>query len=452
MTRVVVESLNLEAQGVARPLDENGAPGKVVFIDGALPREDVEFQSYKIKSKFELAKLIHIYKTSSSRVTPKCPSFNECGGCSMQHLDPRAQLAMKQRVLEDNLKYLGRVRPEVILRPISGPTWEYRYRGRLSIFKIPKGRVLVGFHQKKGSRITDMLSCNILPIHVSNLLPLWRELIAQLSIPGELAQLEFAIGEGKTPGSLTTAFVLRHLEPLSSEDQQMLITFAQMNDIDMWLQPAGLDSAHPLYPADSHLCYRLPEFDIEMPFKPTDFTQVNHQVNRVLVSKAIQLLAPQSSDRVLDLFCGIGNFTLPLARRAAEVFGIEGSNDLTARAKENAIHNHLGDRVNFTCSNLFEVTPEVIQSWGKADKWLIDPPRDGAMALSTALGMMSHSGEAAVKAYLPKRIVYVSCNPATLARDVGILVDQAGYRLKAAGVINMFPHTSHIESIAVFER
>jgi 23S rRNA (uracil1939-C5)-methyltransferase len=172
----------------------------------------------------------------------------------------------------------------------------------------------------------------------------------------------------------------------------------------------------------------------------------------VLVSKAIQLLDPQASERVIDLFCGIGNFSLPLARRAAEVFGIEGSNDLTARAKENAIHNHLGDRVNFACSNLFEVTPEVIQSWGKADKWLIDPPRDGAMALSTALGMMSHSGEAAVKAYLPKRIVYVSCNPATLARDVGILVGQAGYRLKAAGVINMFPHTSHIESIAVFER
>jgi 23S rRNA (uracil1939-C5)-methyltransferase len=291
-----------------------------------------------------------------------------------------------------------------------------------------------------------------LPVHVSDLLPRWRELISQLSIPGELAQLEFAIGEGKTPGSLTTAFVLRHLEPLSSDDQQKLINFAQIQNIDMWLQPAGLDSAYPLHPAESHLCYRLPEFDIEMPFKPTDFTQVNHQVNRVLVSKAIQLLAPQSSDRVLDLFCGIGNFTLPLARRAAEVFGIEGSDELTKRAKENAIHNQLGERVNFACSNLFEVTPSVVKSWGKADKWLIDPPRDGAMALANSLALMANSGNSEEKSYLPKRIVYVSCNPATLARDVGILVGQAGYRLKAAGVINMFPHTSHVESIAVFER
>jgi 23S rRNA (uracil1939-C5)-methyltransferase len=239
---------------------------------------------------------------------------------------------------------------------------------------------------------------------------------------------------------------------LSAEDQQKLINFAEIHGIDMWLQPDGLDSAYPLYPAESHLCYRLPEFDIEMPFKPTDFTQVNHQVNRVLVNKAIQLLAPDASERVLDLFCGIGNFTLPLARRAREVFGIEGSNELTKRAKENAIHNHLGERVNFACSNLFEVTPEVIKSWGKADKWLIDPPRDGAMALATSMGIIAKSDDAQLKAYLPKRIVYVSCNPATLARDVGILVGQAGYRLKAAGVINMFPHTSHIESIAVFER
>ena len=398
MTRVVVESLNLEAQGVARPLDESGVPGKVVFIDGALPGEDVEFESYKVKSKFELAKLTHIYKTSPSRIIPQCPSFNECGGCSMQHLDPRAQLAMKQRVLEDNLRYLGRIKPEVLLRPISGPAWEYRYRGRLSIFKIPKGRVLVGFHQKKGSRITDMLSCDILP------------------------------------------------------KQQLIKNFAEINHVDIWLQPEGLDSAYPFAPPTSQLCYRLPEFDIEMPFKPTDFTQVNHQVNRVLVSKAIRLLDPKPEDRVLDLFCGIGNFTLPLARRCAKVFGIEGSDSLTKRAKDNAVHNQLGDRVDFACANLFEVTPLIIQSWGQASKWLIDPPRDGAMALATAMAEIAKSGNQDEIAYLPERIVYVSCNPATLARDVGILTAHAGYRLKAAGVVNMFPHTSHIESIAVFER
>lgn len=452
MTRVVVESLNLEAQGVARPLDESGVPGKVVFIDDALPGEDVEFQSYKIKSKFELAKLTHIYKTSPSRITPQCPSFKECGGCSMQHLDPRAQLAMKQRVLEDNLRYLGRIKPEVLLRPISGPAWEYRYRGRLSIFKIPKGRVLVGFHQKKGSRITDMLSCDILPKHVSDLLPRWRDLIGQISISGKLAQLEFAIGEGDGIESLKTVFVLRHLEPLNKNDQQLIKNFAEINHVDIWLQPEGLDSAYPFAPPTSQLCYRLPEFDIEMPFKPTDFTQVNHQVNRVLVSKAIRLLDPKPEDRVLDLFCGIGNFTLPLARRCAKVFGIEGSDSLTKRAKDNAIHNQLDDRVDFACANLFEVTPQIIQSWGRASKWLIDPPRDGAMALTTAMAEIVKSGNQDQLACLPLRIVYVSCNPATLARDVGILTAQAGYRLKAAGVVNMFPHTSHIESIAVFER
>jgi len=450
--RVIVESLNLEAQGVARVRDEQGVPGKVIFIDGALPGEDVTFESYKVKSKFELAKLIHLHKASPSRISPRCPSFGVCGGCSMQHLDPRAQLAMKQRVLEDNLKYLARTRPEVLLRPIAGPTWEYRYRGRLSVFKIPKGRVLVGFHQKKANRITDMLSCDILPKHVSDLLPHWRELINQLSVPDQIAQLEFAIGEGKKFGTLSTVFVLRHMVPLGQGDQQLLREFAEKHHIDLWLQPGDLDTAKPFYPEDSHLCYRLPEFDIEMPFKPTDFTQVNHQINQVLVGRAVRLLDPEQEDRVLDLFCGIGNFTLPLARWASQVFGIEGSSSLTDRAKENAIHNQLGDKVNFACSNLFEVDTQVIKSWGKASKWLIDPPRDGAMALMTSLAELAKSGNSEDHAYLPKRIVYVSCNPATLARDVGILVKDTGYQLKSAGVVNMFPHTSHIESIAVFER
>ena len=452
MTRVIVESLNLEAQGVARVPDSNGVPGKVVFIDEALPGEDVDFQSYKVKSKFELAKLTHVYKSSPSRVTPPCKSFGICGGCSMQHLDPRAQLAMKQRVLEDNLKYLARTKPEVILRPIAGPTWGYRYRGRLSIFKIPKGRVLVGFHQKKATRITDMVSCDILPAHVSVLLPKWRDLVAQLSISDQVPQLEFAIGEGSISGNLSTVFVLRHMVPLSKADLQLLQSFAVNHHIDLWLQPGDLDTAKPFYPIDSHLCYRLPEFGIEMPFKPTDFTQVNHQINRVLVGRAIRLLDPQAEDRVLDLFCGIGNFTLPIARLSSQVLGIEGSSSLTERAKANAIYNQLGSQVNFDCANLFEVDAKVIKSWGKAAKWLIDPPRDGAMALATGLAELAKSKLLEDLDYLPKRIVYVSCNPATLARDAGILVKDAGYHLKSAGVVNMFPHTSHIESIAVFER
>jgi 23S rRNA (uracil1939-C5)-methyltransferase len=452
VTRVFVESLNLEAQGVARPLDENGRPGKVVFISDALPGEDVEYETTKVKSKFEMARLLKIYKASPSRITPKCPSFGVCGGCSMQHLETRAQLAMKQRVLEDNLRYLGRTKAGVLLRPIAGPSWEYRYRGRLSIFKIPKGRVLVGFHQKKASRITDMVSCDILPKQLSDLLPRWRELIESLSQPENFPQIEFALGEGANSEEPIAAFVLRHMAPLGKKDQELIKDFAKTHGIHMWLQPGDLDSAQPFYPEQSQLCYRLPEFDIEMPFKPTDFTQVNHQVNRVLVSRAIRLLAPEPHERVLDLFCGIGNFTLPLARVSKEVFGIEGSEGLTQRALENARHNQLSNRVTFACANLFEVTPEIIRSWGCAAKWLIDPPRDGAMALATALSDLAKSSNSEDHAYLPKRIVYVSCNPATLARDVGILVGQAGYQLQSAGVINMFPHTSHVESIAVFER
>jgi len=458
VTRVVVESLNIEAQGVARPLDENGKPGKVVFINDALPGEDVEYETTKVKSKFEMARLLKIYKESPSRIKPKCPSFGECGGCSMQHLEGRAQLAMKQRVLEDNLRYLGRTKPGVILRPIAGPSWEYRYRGRLSIFKIPKGRVLVGFHQKKASRITDMLSCDILPKQLSDLLPSWRQLIESLSQPESFPQIEFALGESTVsdetanPEKLIAAFVLRHMAPISKHDLELIKAFAVVHQIHIWLQSGDNDSAKPFYPEISQLCYRLPEFDIEMPFKPTDFTQVNHQVNRVLVSRAIRLLAPNSHERVLDLFCGIGNFTLPLARVSREVFGIEGNEGLTKRALENAQHNQLSNRVSVACANLFEVTPEVIRSWGQAAKWLIDPPRDGAMAIATALCDLAKSSDPLDQDFLPKRIVYVSCNPATLARDVGILVGQAGYQLHAAGVINMFPHTSHIESIAVFDR
>jgi 23S rRNA (uracil1939-C5)-methyltransferase len=450
--KVFIESLNLDAQGVARPANEDGSPGKVLFVDGALPGEIIDCDVYKVKSKFEIGRVTHIYKPSSARVNPPCPSFGICGGCSMQHLDGRTQLAMKQRVLEDNLKYLARVKPDVLLRPIAGPTWGYRYRGRLSVFKIPKGRVMVGFHQNKSTRITDMETCAILPRHISDLLTKWRELIASLEASTHIAQIEFAVGEGVEPDSQICVFVLRHMMPLSEADQEKIRQFAIIHGIDIWLQPAGLDSAHPFYPLTSSLRYRLPEFDIEIPFRPTDFTQVNHQINRVLVGRAIRLLDPKPTDRVLDLFCGIGNFTLPLARIAKDVFGIEGSQSLTDRALQNAIHNDLENKVDFACANLFEISTATIKSWGKANKWLIDPPRDGAMALVQALADMAKSKLSGDIDYLPSRIVYVSCNPATLSRDTAILVNEAGYRLHAAGVVNMFPHTSHIESVAVFER
>ena len=452
MNRVLIESLDLDAQGITRLVDETGNPGKVIFIDGALPGEWVSYKSYRVKPKFEQANLVEIFKPAVTRTVPRCAAFGRCGGCSMQHLDVRAQLAMKQRVLEDNLWHLAKSRPETLLRPIAGPSWGYRYRARLSVRNLMKKGVLVGFHEKKKSYVADMLSCDILPPKMSRLLPELRKLIASLSISDRIPQIEMAVGEGDLPDQLLMLLVFRHLEPFTAQDIEHLAAFETQHDVRVWLQPKGPDTVHALNERPARLCYRLPEFGIEMPFKPTDFTQVNHQINRVLVGKAVRLLDPQPDEKVIDLFCGIGNFTLPLASLAKQAFGIEGSALLTERARENAIHNGLGDKVDFACANLFEVNAQTVRSWGAAPKWLIDPPRDGAMALAQALAALHQSENPADHVYLPKRIVYVSCNPATLARDVGILVHTAGYRLKSAGVINMFPHTSHIESIAVFER
>jgi 23S rRNA (uracil1939-C5)-methyltransferase len=452
VNRVLIESLDLEAQGITRLIDEDGNPGKVIFIDGALPGEWVSYKSYRVKAKFEQANLVEIFKPAVTRTEPRCDAFGRCGGCSMQHLDVRAQLAMKQRVLEDNLWHLAKSKPEVLLRPIAGPSWGYRYRARLSVRNLMKKGVLVGFHEKKKSYVADMLSCDVLPPKMSKLLPELRKLVTALSISDRIPQIEMAVGEGDLPDELLMLLVFRHLEPFTEQDIEHLTTFEEKHDVRIWLQPKGPDTVHALHDRPARLRYSLPEFQIEMPFKPTDFTQVNHQINRVLVGKAVRLLDPKPDEKVLDLFCGIGNFTLPLARYAQQAFGIEGSAILTERARENAVHNGLGDKVDFACANLFEVDAQTIRSWGASPKWLIDPPRDGAMAVAQALATLHQSADSIDHAFLPQRIVYVSCNPATLARDVGILVHTAGYQLKSAGVINMFPHTSHIESIAVFER
>jgi 23S rRNA (uracil1939-C5)-methyltransferase len=300
-----------------------------------------------------------------------------------------------------------------------------------------------------------MLACEILPKHVSDLLPQLRKLVMGMSIVDRMPQIELAVGEPEDPSSAdpqksspVTALVFRNLAPLSKEDEQLLRSFADQHRVWIWLQPKGIESVAPFYPETGKLCYRLPEFEIEMPFKPADFTQVNHMMNRSLVSRAIRLLDVQKEDRVLDLFCGIGNFTLPLARKARQVLGIEGLATLTTRAKANAQHNSLEKQASFMQSDLFEVTTETIANWGKAERWLMDPPREGAMEICKALAQLheQHSD------LLPRRIVYVSCNPKTLARDVDILCHQAGYTLKGAGIVNMFPHTSHVESMAVFER
>jgi 23S rRNA (uracil1939-C5)-methyltransferase len=435
-----IESLDLDAQGVA-----HDSTGKVVFVDGALPGESARARITRRKNQWEQGVLAELRDESAQRVRPRCPHFGlhagACGGCKMQHLDAAAQLAIKQRALEDGLWHVGKVRAEQVLRPIQGMAWGYRHRARLSVRHVTKkGGVLVGFHERKSSYVADIRSCDVLPPAVSALLLPLRGLVGAMEGRDRLPQIELAVGDA------TIALVLRHLEPLSAGDLQRLREFAALHGVQWWLQPKGPDTAHPLDAGDSGLSYALPEFGIEMPYRPTDFTQVNASVNQVLVTRAVRLLDPQPDERVIDWFCGLGNFTLPLATRACEVLGVEGSPALLERAGAAAALNGLTEKVRFEARNLFELTPADMPSFGAAARWLIDPPREGALALVKALA------EAASDAWRPpQRIVYVSCNPATLARDAGLLVHQAGYVCRAAGAVNMFPHTAHVESFAVFE-
>ena len=458
-----VQSMDLDAQGVARKPD-----GKVIFIDGALPFELVTANTHRKKNNWEQASLVAIHRESSQRVRPGCPHFGlhagACGGCKMQHLHIGAQVAVKQRVLEDNLWHLGKVKAQTMLRPIEGPAWGYRYRARLSVrHVIKKGQVLIGFHERKSRYVADMVQCPVLPPHVDAMLMPLRALIAGMDARDTCPQIELACGDS------VTALVLRHLEPLSAGDIAQLRAFAAEHHVQWWLQPKGPDTVKLLDEGGEQLSYALPDFGITMPFKPTDFTQVNPHINRVLVSRALRLLDVQPHERVIDWFCGLGNFTLPLATQAREVLGIEGSEALVARSRENyalnqaVAHDHKAlEATDFVARNLFEMTPEMLVADGAADKWLVDPPREGAFALAKALADIEQARIGAEGAgplpagaegwTPPKRIVYVSCNPATLARDAGLLVHLGGYRCTAAGMVNMFPHTAHVESMAVFER
>lgn len=427
----VIESLDHEARGIARQ------DGKTIFVDGALPGETVEYASFRRKPKYELAHLVSVLSASTARVTPRCEHFGICGGCAMQHLDPSAQVAVKQRVLEDSLWHIGRVRPDQMLPPIHGEPWGYRHRARLGVRKIEKkGGMLIGFHEWRSSYIADMRSCAVLPPHVSALLLPLRELFAALSVAERLPQVELAVG------TQCTALVLRILEPLNAHDEDLLRRFADRHEVVFYLQPKGPDTAYRFYPLPGPpLSYSLPEFGLELEFKPTDFTQVNHAVNRVLVRRTLRLLDAQAGERIADLFCGLGNFTLPIACSGATVVGVEGSPALVERGRQSAAANGLADKVEFAVANLSECTPESMAALGRLDKMLIDPPREGAIEVVKSLG---EDG--------PRRIVYVSCNPATLARDAEVLVAVKGYRFTAAGVVNMFPHTGHVESIAVFDK
>ena len=470
---LTIESLDIEAQGIAHRAD-----GKVVFIEGALPFEVVTANVYRKKSSFEKATLMAITHESSQRVRPGCPHFGmhtgACGGCKMQHLHVSAQVAVKQRVLEDNLQHIGKLKADNLLRPIEGPAWGYRYRARLSVRYVrKKGVVLVGFHERKSAYVADMSQCPVLPRHVSDMLLPLRALIGNMDAKETIPQIELACGD------TVTAMVLRHMEPLSSGDMARLRAFAaSYPGLQWWLQSGGLDTVKLLDEgnqsdnASMELNYGLPEYGVVMPFKPTDFTQVNPQINLVLVSRALRLLAVEPHERVIDWFCGLGNFTLPLATLAREVLGIEGSEVLVARSRENYERNKPAGRqrralcaTNFVARNLFEMTPALLVKDGRADKWLVDPPREGAFELFKSLAALHQQMVTGVPCddgkhqqslvlgdwAMPKRIVYVSCNPATLARDAGVLIESGAYRCSAAGVVNMFPHTAHVESIAVFD-
>jgi 23S rRNA (uracil1939-C5)-methyltransferase len=445
-----VESLDLEAQGVAHRQGGEGA-GKVVFIEGALPGERVQVSISRRKNAWEQGPVSAIARESAQRVRPACPHFGlhagACGGCKMQHLHPAAQVAVKQRVLEDNLWHLAKVRPGLVLRPVEGPAWGYRWRARLSVrFVAKKGTVLVGFHERKSRYVADMSVCPVLPPAVSALLLPLRELIGSMDQRDRLPQIELAAGDE------VVALVLRHLEPLSAADAERLRAFAAAHGVQWWLQPKGPETVHLLDEGGPPLAYALPEFGVTMPFRPTDFTQVNPHINRVLVGRAIRLLDPQPGERVIDWFCGLGNFTLPLATRVGtggQVLGVEGSATLVQRARDNAAFNGLAARTDFQARDLFGIGPEDLLAAGAAARWLVDPPREGAFALAKALADLHAAPRPGWVP--PRRIVYVSCNPATLARDAGLLVHQAGYRCSAAGVVNMFPHTAHTESMAVFD-
>lgn len=427
--RISVESLAHDGRGVAR------VEGKTVFIEGALPGEQVGFAYVATHKSFDEAQVTGIHQASPDRVEPRCMHYGVCGGCSLQHLDPAAQIRARQQVLLDNLQRIGHVTPETVLEPMTAPVWGYRSKARLGVKYVgKKGRVLVGFREKRAAYLADLSRCVVLHPSVGEHLPELSAMIGQLEARERIPQIEVAVAEE------VTALVFRHLDPLSEPDRERLQEFASVHGFHVYLQPAGPDSIQPLSPADPVLAYQLPEQGIAIRFLPGDFTQVNRAINRQMVARVLELLKLEQADTVLDLFCGLGNFTLPMARLAGQVVGVEGEAGLVARARDNAVLNGLHN-VQFHVGNLFEDQRNAAWAGGAYSKVLLDPPRSGAAEVLPVLGNIR-----------PERIVYVSCHPGTLARDAGTLVNEFGYRLRAAGVMDMFPHTAHVESIALFAR
>ena len=424
-----IESLSHEGRGIAR------INGKTVFIDGALPGEQVRFQYTRKRGQFDEGRTVEVLEPSSSRVEPRCPYYGMCGGCSLMHLDSGEQILHKQSVLLEQLQHIGGLEPERIIPPLSASRWGYRRKARLGVkYVAGKEKVLVGFREKFSSFIADIDSCEVLHPILGEAIGQLKELVQELSVYRQIPQLEVAVSDS------VAAVVIRHLAPLTGNDRRILADFEAQRPVRFYLQPGGLDSVHSLSGEDGqNLYYRLDGHDITVEFSPIDFTQVNFELNALLVDRVIELLEPGPADKVLDLFCGLGNFTLPIARYAQHATGLEGSEDLVLRAQKNAQRNSLSN-VGFGVCNLMEPDAGSLVSGYAYNKVLLDPPRTGAREIIEQLDLER-----------VERLVYVSCNPATLARDAGILVKQGGLRLKAAGVMDMFPHTSHVESIALFE-
>ncbi|MEA9578416.1 23S rRNA (uracil(1939)-C(5))-methyltransferase RlmD [Xanthomonas nasturtii] len=430
--QTAITDLSHDGRGVAR---RDGEGGKVTFISGALPGELVRAEPTARSRHFDEAKTVDVLEASPQRATPRCPHFGVCAGCVLQHLEESQQIVAKQRVLMDNLERIGHVSPQTVLPALVGDTWGYRRKGRFSVRRVEKkDKTLVGFRELDPRFVADLSVCYTVIPEIGEKIPLLAALIEDMDGKRDIPQIEFIAGDD------AVALTIRHMQPLSERDRQAWVEFAQTHGFAIFLQPGGVDSVHPLWPQDVPLSFRLPQWDVELAFRPLDFIQVNASLNQKMIAHALTLLDAKPDDRVLDLFCGLGNFTLPLARTVREVVGVEGDAGLVARAKENAQRNGL-DNAQFYAADLTQDqrnTPWMRQGF---DKLLLDPPRSGALEVLQQLPLKKF-----------ERIVYVSCHPGSLARDAGYLVNEQRFTLVSAGAMDMFPHTAHVESIAVFER
>lgn len=429
-----IVSLGHDGRGVARRGGVDDQAGKTIFVAGALPGERVMAKQTAKSRHFDEATTVEVLSPSADRVAPRCPHFGTCGGCVLQHLAEDQQILSKQQVLIDNLQRIGHVQPGTLLAPLTDTAWGYRRKGRLSVRRVEKkDKTLVGFRETDPRFVAELSVCYTVIPQIGEKLGAISALVDAMDGRRDIPQIEFIAGDA------AVVLVFRHLQPLSERDSQALIAFAQAHDFAIFLQPGGLDSVHALWPQKVALSFALPQWNIELNFRPLDFIQVNAGLNQKMIAKTLELLDVQPDERVLDLFCGLGNFTLPLARSAREVVGVEGEAGLVARARENAMHNALAN-VQFHAADLAQDLSGLPWMRDGFDKLLIDPPRSGADAVLKQLPLKGL-----------KRIVYVSCHPGSLARDAGYLVNDRGWKLKTAGVMDMFPHTAHVESIAVFE-